>query len=181
MTEADSEYPHGEYKVGPGRPPLHTRFKKGQSGNPRGPRRKDLPALLVAALDEPVVVTANGESRRVTKREAVIAQLVDQSAGADLRATKMLLDMPQDIEKRAGRTSPPEPSRLVAADEEVVFTQITAAANSYRDAVRFRNGREVRLQELREGQKVRVLDLSVAEELDLVRLREERAEFTHRR
>jgi len=68
----------------------------------------------------------------------------------------------------------------VGADEEVVFTQITAAANSYRDAVRFRNGREVRLQELREGQKVRVLDLSVAEELDLARLREERAEFTHR-
>jgi hypothetical protein len=23
-------------KVGPGRPPLHTRFKKGQSGNPGG-------------------------------------------------------------------------------------------------------------------------------------------------
>lgn len=64
--------------------------------------------------------------------------------------------------------------------EEVVFTQISAAANSYRDAVRFRNGREVRLQELREGQRVRVLDLSLAEELDLVRLREERAEFAHR-
>ena len=68
----------------------------------------------------------------------------------------------------------------VTADEDVVFTQITAAANSYRDAVRFRNGREIRLQELREGQRVRVLDLSLAEELDLVRLRVERAEFAHR-
>ena len=37
--------------------------------------------------------------------------------------------------------------------------------------MRFRNGREIRLQELREGQRVRVLDLSLAEELDLVRLR----------
>jgi len=62
--------------------------------------------------------------------------------------------------------------------EDVTFTQISAAVNSYRDAVRFANGREVRLQELREGQRVRVLDLSVAEELDLERLREERAEFT---
>ena len=62
--------------------------------------------------------------------------------------------------------------------EEVTFTQLTAAVNSYRDAVRFQNGREVRLQELREGQRVRVLDLSVAEELDLARLREERAEFS---
>jgi len=64
--------------------------------------------------------------------------------------------------------------------EPVVFTQISAAANTYRDAVRFTNGREVRLQELREGQRVKVVDLSLADELDLVRLREERAEFAHR-
>ena len=57
----------------------------------------------------------------------------------------------------------------VGASEEVTFTQITASAHSYRDAVRFANGREVRLQELREGQRVRVLDLSMAEELDLER------------
>ena len=68
----------------------------------------------------------------------------------------------------------------VGPAEEVTFTQISAAVNSYRDAVRFRNGREARLQELREGQRVKVLDLSVADELDLVRLREERAEFAHR-
>jgi hypothetical protein len=68
----------------------------------------------------------------------------------------------------------------VGSVEQVTFTQITAAVNSYRDAVKFHNGREVRLQELREGQHVRVLDLSSAEELDLERLREERAEFTYR-
>ena len=68
----------------------------------------------------------------------------------------------------------------VGAEEEVTFTQISAAANSYRDAVRFANGREVRLQELREGQRVRVVDLSMAEELDLEVLRRERAEFTYR-
>ena len=64
--------------------------------------------------------------------------------------------------------------------EDVTFTQISAAVNSYRDAVRFCNGKEVRLQELREGQRVRVLDLSGAEELDLEKLREERAEFVFR-
>ena len=77
------------------------------------------------------------------------------------------------------------PARLqhdlgVGPAEDVTFTQITAAVNSYRDAVRFENGREVRLQELREGQRVRVLDLSMAEELDLDRLREERLEFSYR-
>ncbi|MBZ5727556.1 MAG: hypothetical protein LAP87_21480 [Acidobacteriia bacterium] len=64
--------------------------------------------------------------------------------------------------------------------EEVTFTQLSAVVNSYRDAVRFTNGREVRLQDLREGQRVRVLDLSMADELDLQSLREERPEFTFR-
>jgi hypothetical protein len=91
-----------DYQVGPGKPPLHTRFKKGQSGNPRGRHAKNLPALLVEALNQPVAVTENGRRRQVTKREAVIAQLVDKSAAADLRATKMLLDILKDIEKEVG-------------------------------------------------------------------------------
>jgi hypothetical protein len=68
----------------------------------------------------------------------------------------------------------------VGPSEDVTFTQISAQPNAYRDAVRFANGREVRLQELREGQRVMVVDLSLAEDLDLVRLREERAEFAYR-
>jgi hypothetical protein len=77
------------------------------------------------------------------------------------------------------------PARLqsdlgVGPVEDVTFTQISAAVNSYRDAVRFANGRQVRLQELREGLAVKVLDLSMAEELDLDVLRRELAEFPRR-
>ena len=60
----------------------------------------------------------------------------------------------------------------VGPAEQVTFTQLTASANTYRDAVRFRNGREVRLQELQEGVRVKVLDLSLAQEMDLEALRE---------
>jgi hypothetical protein len=54
----------------------------------------------------------------------------------------------------------------VASQEEVVFTQTGAVVNTYRDAVRFSNGMTIRLQELREGQRVRVLDLSLAEPIE---------------
>src|SRR6266700_4145892 len=60
--------------------------------------------------------------------------------------------------------------------EDVTFTQISAAANTYRDAVRFCNGKLVRLQEWREGLRVKVLDLSEADSLDLELLRRELAE-----
>jgi hypothetical protein len=47
----------------------------------------------------------------------------------------------------------------VGAVETVVFTQVSAEACQFRDAVRFRNGREVLLQRLTCGQRVEVLCL----------------------
>lgn len=60
----------------------------------------------------------------------------------------------------------------VRRTEEVTFTQITASPFRYRDAVRFRNGREILLQRLEEGQRVRVLSLSLAEFANLATERE---------
>jgi hypothetical protein len=56
----------------------------------------------------------------------------------------------------------------IAGEEEVLFTQLTAATNTYRDAVRFKNGYHARLQDLTEGVKAKVLDLSLAEEFEPV-------------
>jgi hypothetical protein len=110
-----------DYEVGYGKPPRHTRFTKGQSGNPRGrpPGAKNLKTLLSEALNEPVIVTENGGHRKITKREAIVTQLVNRSATADLRAIKILLDILRDIE---GQTEPasPETSAFTAADEKVI-------------------------------------------------------------
>ena len=60
----------------------------------------------------------------------------------------------------------------VRRTEEVTFTQLTASPFRYRDAVRFRNGREILLQRLEEGQRVRVLSLSLADFANLTIERE---------
>ena len=78
------------------------------------------PGLLVDALNEPVFATTNGRRRKITKREAIVTQLVDESAGANLRVTKMLIDMIKDIEKKTAAEPPPEPHRFAPADEEVI-------------------------------------------------------------
>jgi len=127
-----------DYAVGRGKPPVHTRFKKGQSGNPRGPRPKNLPALLVAALDKKVVVTIDGERCEITKREAVAKQLVNKSTGADLRATKMLIDTLKDAEKKAGVAPPSEPAPFTAADEEVMATFIARLRQAWEEELRER-------------------------------------------
>ncbi len=110
-----------DYEVGYGKPPRHTRFIKGQSGNPRGrpPGAKNLKTLLSEALNETVIVTENGGRRKVTKRQAIITQLVNRSATADFRAIKILLDMLREIESQT-EPAPPETSAFSEADEEVL-------------------------------------------------------------
>ena len=111
-----------DYEVGYGKPTLHTQFQKGKSGNPKGrPRgKKNMSTLLSTALNASIVVVANGRRKKITKREAIVTQMVDKSASADLRATKMLIDMMKDIERKAGVAAPPEPHRFAPADEQVI-------------------------------------------------------------
>jgi hypothetical protein len=119
---SDKDISKMDYEVGYGKPPRHTRFKKGEaSANPRGRPRKNLAASLVEGLNKKVVVTENGRRRKIAVREAITSQLINKSATADLRAIKILLDLIKDAEKQAGTATAPEPApRFTAADEEVV-------------------------------------------------------------
>ena len=60
----------------------------------------------------------------------------------------MMHNIPANFQKEYG----------LQAEEEVIFRQLTAEPNQYRDAIQFRNGRVLRLQELSRGQQVTVLD-----------------------
>jgi hypothetical protein len=109
-----------DYEVGYGRPPRHTRFEPGRSGNPRGRpnRSKNLATLLSEALRELVIVTENGRRRKVSKRQAVIKQLVNRSAQGDLKAMQMLLGTMQEIEHR-GEAEPAE-TTFDGVDQKVI-------------------------------------------------------------
>jgi Family of unknown function (DUF5681) len=97
-----------------------SRREAGRSGRTtpatRAARAEDLSSLLVAALNEPVYVTIDGKRRKITKREAIVAQMLNKSAEPDLRATKMLFDLMKDVEQKAG-DAPPEPAKLTATAE----------------------------------------------------------------
>lgn len=81
------------YQVGYGRPPLSTQFKKGQSGNPKGRPQgsKNATTLLKEALSEQVIVTENGRRRTITKKEAIVMQIVNKAASGDHRSIQLLL------------------------------------------------------------------------------------------
>ena len=93
-----------------------------------------------------------------TTRRAWLWSVKERAVCVPPGARLLLRDIPKDFQRQSD----------VQATEEVTFVQLSAEAYQYRDAVRFRSGREVLLQWLRCGQQVEVLSLcfddSLAEE-----------------
>ncbi len=96
----DSEKPTGkrsneDYEVGYGKPPQHTRFQPGRSGNPRGRPRgtKNLKTDLIEELGEKILVREGDQSRRVSKQRAVVKAVVARTLKGDARAASLLLSM----------------------------------------------------------------------------------------
>lgn len=83
----------GDYAVGKGRPPVHTRFQPGQSGNPRG-RPKGavgVKAMLWATLQKKVVVTENGRERQITTFQYILRKLSNDAALGKPHAVRALI------------------------------------------------------------------------------------------
>ena len=88
--------------VGYGRPPKHTQFRPGRSGNPRGRPRGvvNIATVLQRTLLEPVVVNEGGRRRTITKFEAAVKQLTNKAAAGDPHVIKLLLDLVRVVEGR---------------------------------------------------------------------------------
>jgi Family of unknown function (DUF5681) len=81
-------------EVGFKRPPVHSRFRKGCSGNPKGRPRgtKNLRTDLTEVLQEQVTVTEGDRKVRMSKQRAIVMTLVAKTLKGDLRSANTLLN-----------------------------------------------------------------------------------------
>jgi hypothetical protein len=106
-------------KVGYGRPPVHTRFPPGKSGNPGGSRKKskDLNARLKKAAEEKVEVQEGGRKRKVKKIDLAVTQMMNKAAQGQPAFLKMALKEIQSAEASEPSAMPQE---LSDSDVEVI-------------------------------------------------------------
>jgi Family of unknown function (DUF5681) len=98
--------------VGYGKPPVHTRFRKGKSGNPTGKRKhreaERAEALIRQELYRSLTVREGDAVTKMTALQAVIRSLIACAAKGNVPAQRILVKVAQDIEDaRARRTGQP--------------------------------------------------------------------------
>jgi Family of unknown function (DUF5681) len=82
-----------DYGVGYRKPPKASRWRKGQSGNPRGRRARNLKTELTEELSEVISVKEQGLARTITKQRALIKAMTAKAVQGDTRAANLLINI----------------------------------------------------------------------------------------
>src|SRR5215217_5753947 len=110
----------GDYEVGKGRPPVASRWKPGQCGNPKGRPKKAKGAATMAreALERPLPVIVNGRKYQMSVRAVAYRKLADRAAGGDGKALFLLLHLENEFQQ----SEPTDAERTVFSknDAEII-------------------------------------------------------------
>ena len=109
--------------IGYRRPPRHSQFKPGTSGNPKGrPKQsKSLKSIIQDALTSKVTVRENGRVRSVSKIEAVVLSHVERALKGDDKAAVAVIRMAGHVDLLSGPEDGADKTTLSATEEKILM------------------------------------------------------------
>jgi hypothetical protein len=124
-----------DYEVGYKRPPQHSRFPKGRSGNPRGRPKgaKSVTSLTEELLNTRMRARIDGKERTLSRKQVMLEQLMAKALSGDLKAMNFLFSLsgeaggPRNHDKRADRQHELVNAAFSAADRAIVAHNHAAA------------------------------------------------------
>jgi len=125
----DEKGGNNDYEVGYRKPPKHTQFPKGMSGNPKGRRKgsRGLKTDLEEALKATLTITVGGKKIKGTTQRLAMYGLAVKSATGDLRAQKLLTELILLLFGPGDRDG--HQNRLSKQDEELLERLLDRLAN----------------------------------------------------
>jgi Family of unknown function (DUF5681) len=106
--------PARDYEVGDRRPPKHSQFKPGVSGNPKGrPKGSvNLRTRIARQLRQTVPVTRHGRQVKMLKADLIAHQIVDAAAKGNLKAALWTVQVDDEASIAASTSSTGETFEL---------------------------------------------------------------------
>lgn len=88
-----------KYDVGYKKPPKHSQFKPGESGNPKGRKKgkKNFKTELLEEMYEKVVIQEKGKPCSISKQRVLLKQQINKAMQGDTQSAKLLLGWMQQI------------------------------------------------------------------------------------
>jgi Family of unknown function (DUF5681) len=130
MSDEDDGTSRGDYEVGYGKPPLHTRFQPGHkrsTGRRRG--SKNTKTLMLEIWNENLPGRINGRSRRITRKEVSIRRLSKKAEDGDQKAFEKFEAVESEAAGESARAVQSQAKFTERADE-LTMEQILAHIRS---------------------------------------------------
>lgn len=107
MSKSDKKRKGGNYPVGKGKPPRHSQWQKGTSGNPGGKKKGtiNLKTSLENALSHLITLTMDGQSKMIPACDALAMRYVNSGLNGKIRDIDAIFDR---IERTIGRAKEQE-------------------------------------------------------------------------
>jgi len=123
------------YEVGYCRPPKHSQFRPGQSGNPAGRRRglRNLVTDVKSTLGTPVKVKEGGRTRTTSTQEAALMVLGQKALRGDARALERIVALAERFNNDAGEIGLTQP--LCAEDQAILAAYAAEAAATAKPSI----------------------------------------------
>ena len=109
-----------ECEIGYGKPPKQTRFKPGQSGNPRGrpSGTRNLKTDLAEELAERIAISEGGRRQAVSKQRGMLKQLMAKALKGDVRAANTVIGL---VERLLDARADADMSAAVRAQDQDII------------------------------------------------------------
>lgn len=129
----------GDYAIGYGKPPEHSRFRKGQSGNPRGKvkGRKSLKSTLAEELAARMTIGINGKQVTASRQQLMVQTLTARAAAGDIRAANIVIGLMMQIFGAEGLDGARQP---LSEQDQRILDQLLVDFGSLADEQGFADG-----------------------------------------